>query len=150
MRFGRITLFSALLITSVSSAIASPHLRRGPTSPHLFGKRATPRPVKPVSQRVIDPERTTQIQTALIKQGYMTGEPTGKWDAGTQSALEKMQGDNGWQTKLVPDSRAIIKLGLGPGSTPPTETATATASASGSMGSGSGGSQAENTFPAQK
>jgi hypothetical protein len=27
--------------------------------------------------------------------------------------MEKLQGDNGWQTKLVPDSRAIIKLGLG-------------------------------------
>jgi hypothetical protein len=28
--------------------------------------------------------------------------------------MEKLQADNGWQTKLVPDSRAIIKLGLGP------------------------------------
>ena len=26
----------------------------------------------------------------------------------------KFQHDNGWQTKLVPDSRALIKLGLGP------------------------------------
>jgi len=25
-----------------------------------------------------------------------------------------MQGDNGWQNKTVPDSRALIKLGLGP------------------------------------
>ena len=50
----------------------------------------------------------------------MTGEPSGRWDSNTQGALEKMQGDNGWQTKLVPDSRAIIKLGLGPGSAPAT------------------------------
>ena len=28
--------------------------------------------------------------------------------------LVKYQGDNGWQTKVVPDSRALIKLGLGP------------------------------------
>jgi hypothetical protein len=28
--------------------------------------------------------------------------------------MEKFQADNGWQTKKVPDSRAIIKLGLGP------------------------------------
>jgi len=28
--------------------------------------------------------------------------------------MQKFQADNGWQTKLVPDSRAIIKLGLGP------------------------------------
>ena len=26
----------------------------------------------------------------------------------------KYQSDHGWQTKLTPDSRALIKLGLGP------------------------------------
>jgi hypothetical protein len=62
----------------------------------------------------MEPERATQIQTALIKAGYMTGTPTGVWDAQSQAAMEKLQADNGWQTKIVPDSRAIIKLGLGP------------------------------------
>jgi len=28
--------------------------------------------------------------------------------------MERYQSDNGWQTKVVPDSRALIKLGLGP------------------------------------
>jgi len=28
--------------------------------------------------------------------------------------MERYQADNGWQTKVVPDSRALIKLGLGP------------------------------------
>ena len=28
--------------------------------------------------------------------------------------MQRYQSDNGWQTKLIPDSRAIIKLGLGP------------------------------------
>ena len=28
--------------------------------------------------------------------------------------MERYQADNGWQSKLVPDSRALIKLGLGP------------------------------------
>jgi hypothetical protein len=59
-------------------------------------------------------ERASQIQTALIKQGYLTGEPTGRWDEQSVSAMQKMQGDNGWQTKVTPDSRALIKLGLGP------------------------------------
>ena len=44
----------------------------------------------------------------------MTGEANGKWDATTQTAMQKYQADNGWQTKLMPDSRAIKKLGLGP------------------------------------
>lgn len=59
-------------------------------------------------------ERATQIQTALIKQGYLTGEPTGTWDAQSISAMQKLQSDNGWQSKVTPDSRALIKLGLGP------------------------------------
>jgi len=65
-------------------------------------------------QQKIDNARTLQIQQALIKQHYLSGEPSGKWDASTEEALRKFQGDNGWQNKTVPDSRALIKLGLGP------------------------------------
>lgn len=65
-------------------------------------------------QQAIDAERVTQIQQALIRQHYMTGEATGQWDAGTIAAMQKYQGDQGWQTKLMPDSRALMKLGLGP------------------------------------
>lgn len=63
---------------------------------------------------VMPAQRAAQIQTALIQKGYMTGTPTGTWDAQTVSAMQKLQGDNGWQTKITPDSRALIKLGLGP------------------------------------
>jgi hypothetical protein len=59
-------------------------------------------------------ERATQIQTALIQQGYLKGEPSGTWDAQTAAAMQKLQEDNGWQTRITPDSRALIKLGLGP------------------------------------
>jgi peptidoglycan hydrolase-like protein with peptidoglycan-binding domain len=65
-------------------------------------------------QHTIDPERTTQIQEALIREHYLNGEPTGKWDPSTKDALAKYQEANGWQTKSLPDSRALIKLGLGP------------------------------------
>jgi hypothetical protein len=68
-----------------------------------------------LAQVSMDTERATQIQQALIKSGYMTGEPTGKWDAASIGAMQKLQADNGWQTKIMPDSRALIKLGLGPG-----------------------------------
>jgi hypothetical protein len=65
-------------------------------------------------QQAIDSERALEIQQALIKQHYMQGTPSGHWDATTEAALRKFQGDQGWQTKTVPDSRALIKLGLGP------------------------------------
>ncbi len=65
-------------------------------------------------QQQIQEERVREIQAALIRQRYMDGKPTGLWDQRTKSALAKLQGDQGWQTKVVPDSRALIKLGLGP------------------------------------
>jgi peptidoglycan hydrolase-like protein with peptidoglycan-binding domain len=68
-------------------------------------------------QHGIDQERTRQIQEALIRDHYMTGEPTGSWDQATKDALTRYQEENGWQTKSVPDSRALIKLGLGPDKT---------------------------------
>jgi Putative peptidoglycan binding domain len=65
-------------------------------------------------QRSIDPARATQIQQALIRQNYLSGSPSGQWDSATQAAMQKYQADHGWQTKLMPDSRALISLGLGP------------------------------------
>ena len=65
-------------------------------------------------QQAIDPARVTEIQQALIRQHYLTTEANGKWDAATLAAMQKYQGDQGWQTKLMPDSRALVKLGLGP------------------------------------
>ena len=65
-------------------------------------------------QQSIASDRTLQIQEALVNAGYLKGEPSGKMDAATKQALIKLQADNGWQTKVVPDSRALIKLGLGP------------------------------------
>ena len=65
-------------------------------------------------QRGMTPDRVTQIQAALIQKHYLTGDPNGLWDAKTQDAMRKYQSDHGWQTKLMPDARAIIALGLGP------------------------------------
>jgi peptidoglycan hydrolase-like protein with peptidoglycan-binding domain len=65
-------------------------------------------------QKAIDSERAQQIQEALIREHYLEGKPSGKWDETTQAALRRFQADQGWQSKTVPDSRALIKLGLGP------------------------------------
>jgi peptidoglycan hydrolase-like protein with peptidoglycan-binding domain len=112
MRFGKALLSSTLLLSVALPCSAYSHARRGPTSPKLFNKRSKPA-AKP-GQRGIDDSRASQIQASLIKSGYLSGEASGHWDAQTESAMQKFQEDNGWQTKLIPDSRAIIKLGLGP------------------------------------
>jgi hypothetical protein len=65
-------------------------------------------------QQAIDSNRATQIQQALIREHYLTGSASGQWDSTTQAAMQKYQSDHGWQTRLLPDSRALKSLGLGP------------------------------------
>jgi len=98
-------------------AMAS-RIHRAPTSGHNHGTHHSPAPAaktkKMHGQQGIDPQRATAIQAALIREHYLTGDPTGRWDEASQAAMIKFQADQGWQTKLTPDSRALIKLGLGP------------------------------------
>jgi hypothetical protein len=65
-------------------------------------------------QQKIDADRATEIQQALIRERYLSGMPSGVWDDATEKAMQRYQGDNGWQNKSTPDARALIKLGLGP------------------------------------
>jgi len=65
-------------------------------------------------QQKIDPKRAREIQEALIREHYLQGKPSGIWDQTSQKAMVRYQVENGWQSKTVPDARALIKLGLGP------------------------------------
>ncbi len=106
-------LMLALMATPVFAASShAPTHKRGAVRrvSHRIGHRIA----HPLGQRAIAPERATQIQTALIHQNYLTGSPSGQWDSQTEAAMQKYQADHGWQTKLTPDSRALIALGLGP------------------------------------
>ena len=112
MHFRRYILSCVLVLATSVPSFAYVHGRRGPTSTRKHGSsRAAGHAAAP---RSIDSERATQIQAALIRTGYLTGTPSGHWDAASEAAMQKLQADNGWQTKLTPDSRALIKLGLGP------------------------------------
>jgi len=65
-------------------------------------------------QKKIDPDRARTIQEALIREHYLSGESTGTWNQASEDAMRRYQSDHGWQTVEVPDSRALIALGLGP------------------------------------
>lgn len=94
-----------------SAHSSSAHLRKaGKTSRRSAHSRRT----KLRGQQIIDSNRATEIQQALIREHYLSGEPTGQWDSATVAAMQRYQSDQGWQTKLMPDSRALKKLGLGP------------------------------------
>ena len=77
--------------------------------------KSSTKPVRtPRGQQAIGSERATQIQSALIREHYLDGVASGVWDQRTRDAMTRFQAENGWQTKITPDSRALIKLGLGP------------------------------------
>lgn len=107
-----------IALPAAASTAASTTTPRHNTSPatvrktHASSHSRSKRRVR--GQAAIDTNRARQIQAALIRENYLDGQPTGTWDARTKAAMVKFQADNGWQTKKVPDSRAIIKLGLGP------------------------------------
>jgi peptidoglycan hydrolase-like protein with peptidoglycan-binding domain len=124
-RVFQVALITVALIAPSAQALRS---HRGPTSGTIPRQSAKATAKKKTAaqirgQRAIDANRATQIQQALIQKGYLAGAPTGQWDSSTEAAMTKFQGDNGWQTKLTPDSRALIKLGLGPTTTAENESA---------------------------
>lgn len=105
MRFGRLISTSLFLVVALTPCVARTHRKHSTKQVKTSSKHT--------GQRSIDDDRATQIQEALVRSGYMSN-VSGHWDSATEAAMQKYQADNGWQTKLMPDSRAIIKLGLGP------------------------------------
>ncbi len=94
---------------SNSSLAAHNNKSKHGTSHKSSKKKTTAR-----GQQKIEPERAQAIQEALIREHYMTGEAAGTWNQASEDAMRRYQADHGWQSKTVPDSRALISLGLGP------------------------------------
>lgn len=92
-----------------SAHVAAKH--PGPKSTRHYARKTKRRKR---GQQAIDSGRATQIQQALVREHYLKATPSGTWDTSTQEAMRRYQADQGWQTKEVPDSRALIRLGLGP------------------------------------
>lgn len=86
------------------------------TDPSGSGKKRakTRRKKTPRGQQKIDAERAQAIQEALIREHYLSGTAAGTWNQASEDAMRRYQADHGWQSKTVPDSRALISLGLGP------------------------------------
>lgn len=68
---------------------------------------------QPLPSHGISSTRAKQIQKALVRVGYLR-RVSGVWDSASDAAMKRFQADRHWQTKYVPDARALIALGLGP------------------------------------
>jgi len=99
--------------TKTSTTSASTTKSTGKTHKASTGKHSS-RKKRPKGQQKIDSERAQAIQEALIREHYLTGDANGSWNQSSEEAMRRYQADHGWQSKTVPDSRALISLGLGP------------------------------------
>jgi peptidoglycan hydrolase-like protein with peptidoglycan-binding domain len=64
-------------------------------------------------QKAPTPERISEIQSALARNGYYQGNPNGKWDSNTIGAMQKFQSDHGLDATGKLDALSLQKLGLG-------------------------------------
>jgi peptidoglycan hydrolase-like protein with peptidoglycan-binding domain len=59
------------------------------------------------------PERISEIQQALAKDGSFSSTPNGKWDDSTIEAMKRFQGAHGLNPSGKLDALTLRKLGLG-------------------------------------
>jgi hypothetical protein len=66
----------------------------------------------PRSSPGIPAERVSEIQTALIKAGYMDGPASGLYDDATTDAMKQFQSKNGMSQTGLPSAMLLKKLGV--------------------------------------
>ncbi len=64
-------------------------------------------------QKAPTPDRISEIQQALAKDGSFTGKPNGKWDDSTIEATRKFQEAHGLNSTGKLDAKTLQQLGLG-------------------------------------
>jgi hypothetical protein len=125
LRRHRIRIFSALLCLALTASVGYAKTPPKPKSKSVSataskkthkGKKSTraAKTSRRRGQQAMDAARVREIQAALIRERFLEGQPSGIWDQRSKDAMQRFQQSHGWQTKMVPDSRALIKLGLGP------------------------------------
>jgi peptidoglycan hydrolase-like protein with peptidoglycan-binding domain len=65
------------------------------------------------SQKAPTPERISEIQSALSRNGFYDAHPNGKWDSSSVAAMQKFQSANGLDPTGKLDALSLQKLGLG-------------------------------------
>jgi peptidoglycan hydrolase-like protein with peptidoglycan-binding domain len=94
-----------------ASASQSPSAKLGSKRHRAKPTRKTTRRER--GQKTPAPERISEIQAALAKDGSFDGKPSGKWDASTVDAMRKFQEAHGLNPSGKLDAKTLQKLGLG-------------------------------------
>ena len=97
-----------------SAKRVSEHATRHRSSRHRYVSRRRSSYRYRLARLQPEPSRIEEIQQALIREGYLKQEATGKWDDATRAAMRAFQQANGFEVTGLPESKALMKLGLGP------------------------------------
>jgi Putative peptidoglycan binding domain len=123
-RAGRMTrrialVFSAAMIACAGAAISPLHAANTRVSPETAQtqqarkKSKKKKPRHEPGQKAPTADRIQEIQGALAREGYYQGDPSGKWDDGTQDAIRRFQEEHALTGSGKIDAPTLQKLGLG-------------------------------------
>ena len=111
---------SLLLAAGPGALAGTPHAQssRAKKSPaarsNAHGKKSSRRyQRRERGQKAPAPDRISEIQQALAKDGSYTGKPNGKWDDSTVEAMKKFQESHGLNPTGKLDAKTLQQLGLG-------------------------------------
>ena len=89
--------------TSPARSRSTAHRKRAPKKLSRWEK----------GQKAPTPDRISEIQQALAKDGSFAGTPNGKWDDSTVEAMRKFQDAHGLNPSGKLDAKTLQQLGLG-------------------------------------
>jgi peptidoglycan hydrolase-like protein with peptidoglycan-binding domain len=102
---------AAPVVSAARSAAAAQSSSKKKKSVSSKGKKkAVP---KVHGQTAPTSDRIREIQSALNREGALSGDPTGKWDDATTEAMRKFQENHGLNPTGKIDAGTLNKLGLG-------------------------------------
>ncbi|HUO33493.1 MAG TPA: peptidoglycan-binding domain-containing protein [Candidatus Acidoferrum sp.] len=114
-----ITVVAVLGLYAIAAApgatVLSAHHKRPESSTQTTKKKSHHRHYRhrEVGQKAPTPDRVKEIQSALSHEGFYQGEPNGKMDANTVTALQKFQSAHGLDPSGKLDAPTLQKMGLG-------------------------------------
>jgi peptidoglycan hydrolase-like protein with peptidoglycan-binding domain len=120
--FGALAAIFACVAASaaLASSPATRHSAPSPQSGHASTqqtkskKKTTKRHShRDIGQKVPTTDRIQEIQSALAREGYYKGDPSGKWDEDTQDAMRRFQEEHNMSGSGKLDALSLQKLGLG-------------------------------------
>src|SRR6266404_4421398 len=103
-------MFASLTPAQAATPKKAASSKAGSTS---HGRRSRRSSRRERGQKAPTPDRISEIQQALAKDGSFTGKPNGKWDDSTIEATRKFQEAHGLNPTGKLDAKTLQQLGLG-------------------------------------